>query len=560
SWLHDDLKPFIHIDANETFKILREKIHTDYYEKLIEEYFLKNHHKAVLVMKPKLNLLEQQEKNLKEKLKRILANMTQEEIGAIKADAELLEKFQKTEDTPENLAKIPVLHREDLKREAYKLYNEPGKIGDTEFVFHDVFTNGIGYLELSFELDKIPAEYYPYVGILSNVLFNLSTKNYEYGEIINEIDLYTGGIWSSTAVCRLRKKPGDCRTFVTINTKYKYEQLGKALELIREVATTSRFEDDKRLLEVLEEYVSYTRQGMISSGNSVAANRALSYQNLADAYNDVLSKLSLYRLYCDILDDYEGKKAFLIERLGTLAKMIFRVENMRIDFTGAREEIPNLSAQIEEFKKCLFDCEVEKGSFVPELTKKNEGFMAPSQVQYVCRAGNYVKKGLPYDGSLKVLKVMMGYEYLWMNVRVQGGAYGCSCNFAPTGESVFVSYRDPNLEKTVEVYEGAADFIRNFQADERTMTKYVIGAIGELDTPMTPATKGAISKEAYLIGVTEEDLQRERDEILATTPEKIRSLAKYVDAFMEDDLFSVVGNTNKIKENEKMFGTVENLL
>ena len=301
-------------------------------------------------------------------------------------------------------------------------------------------------------------------------------------------------------------------------------------------------------------------QSMISAGHVVAAGRALSYDNLAAAYSDILTKMSQYRLVCDIVDNFDEKKTELTQKLSTLAKMVFRPENLRVDFTGAREELGRLEAQVTELKDKLFTCEVEKGSFVPVLEKKNEGFQEPSQVSYVCRAGNYRKKGLPYDGSLRALKVMMGYEYLWVNVRVKGGAYGCMCSFGSRGESYFVSYRDPHLKETVEVYKGAADFIRSFTADERTMTKYVIGAIGEMDTPMTPATIGSVSKNSWLAGVTEEDLQKERDELLATTPEKIRSLAKYVDAFMEDDIIVVCGNSGKIKENQDLFGRVENLL
>ena len=560
SWLHDDLKPFVHIDANAAYAFLREKVETDYFESLIEQYLLKNTHKTVLVMKPKEGLLEAQEGALEEKLAEIKNHMTKEELEQIKEDQKALKEFQDREDTEEELQKLPMLKREDLGKKAAVLYNEPRKIGDTEFIFHDVFTNGVGYLNFSFDLKNIPAEYFPYIGILRIAMFDVSTKNYTYGDLVNEIDLWTGGMTSAVSVNNKYRNPDECRCFFMVNAKFTYKNLEKVMELVREVALSSKYEDEKRLLEILREYKTSTQQSMIAGGHALAVSRALSYENLASAYNEVLSKLSLYRLVSEIEGDFAAKKEALKERLVTLTKMIFRAENLRVDFTGAREVLPEMEAQIEAFKKDLFTCEVEKGSFVPELKKKNEGFMEPSQVQYVARTGNYRKKGLPYDGSLRALKVMMGYEYLWMNVRVRGGAYGCMCNFSTTGESYFVSYRDPNLGKTVETYQGAADFIRGFEADERTMTKYVIGAIGELDTPMTPATKGSFSKEAWLSGVTQEDLQRERDELLATTPEKIRSLAKYVDAFMEDECFVVAGNSGKIKENEKMFGCVENLL
>lgn len=559
SWLHDDLKPFIHVDANQTFASLREKVDTDYYEKLIEKYLLDNPHKLVLVMRPKAGLLEEQEAALTEKLRKLREGMRAEDVQAIKADAELLKAFQDREDTPEELQKLPMLRREDLGRKAPEIINEVGKIGETPFLFHDIFTNGIGYLSLAFDLKDVPEEYYPYVGLLKLVLFDVSTENYTYGDLANEMDLYTGGMNSSVSVNAMYENPEECRTFFLMNTKYMVRNLEKAMEFLREVMLTSKLEDEKRLLEILREYRTNTQQSMMSAGHSLAVSRALSYDNYPDAYTDVLSKLSLYRLASAVEENFQERKTELIERLTTLSRMIFRAENLEVDYIGARDDLPALEKEIEALKKSLFDGEVTKGRFVPLLEKKNEGLMGPSQVQYVCRAGNFRKKGLPYDGSLIALKVMMGYEYLWMNVRVKNGAYGCMCNFSVSGASYFVSYRDPQLQKTVDVYKGAADFIRNFQADERTMTKYVIGAIGELDVPMTPATLGGFSRRAYVAGLTQEDLQREREELLATTPEKIRSLAKYVEAFMDDDCFVVVGNSNKIKENEKMFGKLETL-
>jgi Zn-dependent M16 (insulinase) family peptidase len=154
---------------------------------------------------------------------------------------------------------------------------------------------------------------------------------------------------------------------------------------------------------------------------------------------------------------------------------------------------------------------------------------------------------------------MLGYEYLWMNVRVKGGAYGCMCNFGKSGECYFVSYRDPNLGKTIEIYEKAAETIASYQADERTMTQYIIGAISDLDIPMNPAAKGLRSLSAYMTGLTKEILQKERDEILGATAEDIRAMAAYIEAFMEEDFLCVVGNAGKIKEESEKFMNLENL-
>jgi len=245
--------------------------------------------------------------------------------------------------------------------------------------------------------------------------------------------------------------------------------------------------------------------------------------------------------------------------LQTLAKMIFRKENLMIDFTGTDEGLKKVEAAAASFAEALYREQVSGEGFVPKVWRKNEAYMTSGQVQYVCRAGNFRRKGLPYTGALRMLKVMMGCDYLWNNIRVKGGAYGCMCNFGKSGESYFVSYRDPNLTKTIEVYEKAAETVAAFEADERTLTQYLIGAISELDIPMNPSAAGLFALSAYMTGLTQEMLQKEREELLAATAEDIRGLADYIRAFMSEEFLCVVGNAEKIKEASDIFGSVENL-
>ena len=179
--------------------------------------------------------------------------------------------------------------------------------------------------------------------------------------------------------------------------------------------------------------------------------------------------------------------------------------------------------------------------------------MTSGQVQYVCRAGNYFKKGYSYTGAFRVLRVLMGYEYLWNQIRVKGGAYGCMCAFGKTGDSYFVSYRDPNLERTIDVYEKAAEAVAAFTADERTMTQYVIGAVSEMDTPMSPSALGTYSLGGFMTGRTEADMQKEREQVLNCTQEDIRALADHIRAFMSDEAVCVVGNAEKITAAQQIF-------
>ncbi len=559
SWLYDESKPFIYLELIDIFKGLREKVSSGLFEQLVEKYLLQNSHHSVVVLKPVEGLLESQENALAEKLAARKAAMSEEELQTVREESRKLREFQETEDAPEELAKIPLLSRKDLKKEAAAPVNEVRNIGDTTLLYHNLYTNGIGYLRLIFKLDEIPQEYFPYIGILKGCLGLLNTANYSYGDLFNEMNLITGGMAAVNNAYSRIDDSDTCTVTLELKTKAFYDKLDKAVEMMQEIILTSDFTDGKRLREILAEGKSRMQSQMMAAGHSVAAGRALSYGSVSGKISEELSGVPFYRVLAHLEENFEQEQQALVEKLQTLASMIFRPENLMVDFVGEESALEMLRLPVENMKKELYTCPVQKECYRPVPERKNEGFMTAGQIQYVCRAGNFRKRGLPYNGALRVLKVMMGYEYLWTNVRVKGGAYGCMCSFGRTGESYFVSYRDPNLAKTLEIYEKAAETISHYEADERTITQYIIGAISDLDMPMNPAAKGLYSLSAYMTGVDTAFLQRERDEILNVTAEDIRGLAAHIRAFMEDDFLCVVGNAGKLKSEEKLFMKLENL-
>lgn len=559
SWLYDDSKPFIHIEANETYASLRRKVKEGYFEKIIEKYMLNNTHSATVILLPKEGLAKEQEEALKAKLANIKSGMSQQELDDVKTMMDRLNAFREKEDAPEDIAKIPLLKRADLKREAAPIYNKEKKLGDTSALHHDIFTNGIGYFRLIFKIKDIPESYFPYLGILKNVYCNMNTAHYTYGELCSEINLVTGEIFVAQNNYGSVVEPDQFTMTMEVCTKALYENLPRAIELMEELIFTTDLTDTKRLKEILAENNSKAREYMMQAGHGVAIGRALSYGSVKDAIDEELNGVSQYRLTCELEKNFEERKAELVEKLQALCRMIFRPENLMIDFTGDGEALEKLAGPVAALKSKLYTDAVEKDSYVPVPEKKNEGLTTSGQVDFVCRAGNFRKKGLPYTGALTVLRVMMGYEYLWVNIRVKGGAYGCMCGFFRDGGSYFCSYRDPNLGQTIDVFEKAADFIANYEADERTMTQYIIGAISELDTPLTAAGKGRRSREYYITGMTNEMLQSARDQILDATPDDIRALAKYIRAFMDDDFLCVVGNEQQIKAEKEKFMKIENL-
>ena len=559
TWLYDDSKPFTNVELLDTFRELKEAVDTSYYEELIRDYLLGNTHKSVVIVKPVKGLTGRKEKELADELAKKKAAMNSEEIAQIVRQTEELRQYQEEPSTKEDLEKIPLLSRTDMKKEAAPYYNEEKKVGDTVLLYHDVFTNGIGYLRFMFDLRQVPEELFPYVGILKTILGLVNTENYSYSELYNEINLQTGGITPAVTTYTDARDLSKYTATIDLKVKVLYENLPQAFALAEEILTKSDYTDAKRLYELVAEARSCKQADMMSAGHRVAANRTLAYLSKTAVILEHIGGIPFYQLLESLEKDFDTRQEELTANLNKVIRHIFRPENLMVDYTAENEGLTGVESLIESFKSKLYTDPVETAGYDPKPVKKNEGFMTSAQIQYVCRAGNFEKKGLPYNGALHVLRVMMGYDYLWTQVRVKGGAYGCMCDFMKSGDSYFVSYRDPNLKNTIDVFEKAADYIAHFEADERTITQYIIGAISEMDTPMTPAMKGSYSLTGYMTHYSYEMAQKDRDELLSTDAETIRGLAEYIRAFMDEDCLCVVGNEENIKENSGLFDNTDYL-
>ena len=560
SWLYDEHAPFLHIEAGDTYRILREKINSRYFEELIEKKLLENPHRSLLILEPVRGLTEQKEKELADRLAAYKDSLTEEEIEKIVAQTQSLQEFQEQEDRPEDLAKIPLLKREDISRQVEPVIYEERDIEGIPVLYHSIPTNGISYFRFLFDCGRVPADLFPYIGILKTVIGLVDTERYSYRELYTETDLLTGGLTPVTNLYTDARDLSSRKITFELKGKAFHQNLQDAMRLAQEMLLKSDFSDTKRLAEILAEQKSRLQSSMIGAGHTVASGRALSYFSETAALQEVLGGMEYYRLVERLTGNWEQEKETLPQKLQALVHSLFCRENLMLDFIAGEEGQYGLFAKKAlEFSKELFAAPkaAEPCRIVPE--KKNEGFLSASQVQYVCRAGNFLQKGLPYTGALRILKGIFNNDYLWNNVRVKGGAYGCMCSFGKSGDSYFVSYRDPNLAKTIEVYEKAPEFVEQFSGDERAMTQAVIGTISEMDTPLNPAAKGLRALSLYLTHQTEADLQRERDQVLDATAEDIRALAGHIRAVLEQDCLCVVGSEKKIREEKERFLVLEQL-
>lgn len=560
SWLYDDEKPFIHIEAGDTYAALRKKVDSRYFEELISEKLLNNPHRSVLVLAPERGLTARKDEELAKRLALYKESLSETELEKIVEQTRQLRAFQEEPDRPEDLAKIPLLAREDIRRKVEPVILEERCVGDTKLIYHSIPTNGISYFRLLFDVTDISSELFPYIGILKAAIGLVDTENYSYQELFTQTDLLTGGIVPVTNLYPNAKDLTQRRITFEVKGKAFDKNLQDAMALIEEMLIRSDYSDTKRLYEILAELKSRLQSSMMSAGHVVAGGRAVSYFSENAAIQEVLSGMDFYRLLEKICGDWEQEGKKTAEKLSELAKQIFCRENLMLDFISQDEAVYEQFRELAGGLKEKLPAKNAAGQpYRVETVRRNEGFLSSSQVQYVCRAGNFLKHGLPYTGALRILKGILGNDYLWNQVRVKGGAYGCMCSFGKNGDAWFVSYRDPNLAKTIEAFEAAPGWVEQFADDERAMTQAVIGTISEMDTPMNPAAKGLRSLSIYLTNQTEEQLQRERDEVLDATAQDIRALAAYIRAFLEDDCLCVVGNEKKIEEEKEKFFTLEQL-
>lgn len=560
SWLFDDMKPFIHLECLGTFAKLRKAVDTDYFEKLIQEYLLDNTHGSSVTVKPKRGLGNEREEALAKELSDYKASLSDEEIKKLIEDTEHLKKYQEEPSSDEDLRKLPMLTRADMKKNAMPFSNIEDELLDVKVVRHDIESNGIDYISFLFDAGDFAQSELGYLGFFTNALGLVSTEKYSYTDLANATNIYTGGISTGTASHPDIKDRNNFVFKFEVKLKVLEKNLDKALELMEQMLLSSDFTDTKRLGELVAQIKARLQANLSSSGHLVAAMRSMSSFSRYALYQDELKGIAFYRSICRIEKELSESPKSVSDKLAAIAKKLFARNRMLISFTGNNEAYGNAKPSLKKVITGFNKMSAVGNQAEVHFNTAKEAFIDASQIQYVAKTGDFICEGYEYTGALRLLRIILSYDYLWINVRVKGGAYGCMNTFLRSGESYFVSYRDPNLSDTLDVYDRIPEYIKSFSPDERDMTKYIIGTFSALDTPMNPEAKGSRSLSAYLEGITYEQIQKERNEILNAQPEDIRRLADLVEAVLKKDSICVIGNENMIKESAGLFENVEKLI
>ena len=553
SWLYDG-EPTIHLQYEATLDKLKANMDKGYFEKFIEEKLINNTHSSLVIINPKKGLGDEEVREVELELENYKNKLSKEEIENLIKENEELKNMQLSEDTEEAKATIPKLSISDVEPKAENIPQEIIKYNEATILFHNIFTSKISYLDFYFDTSMVEEELIPYISLLSNLLGKLDTEDKSYGELSNDIYVNTGGI-DLNAAAYSQKDNGEIYypKFVISGRAIGKKNNIELMKLINEIINRTKIENEKRIKELLQQMKSRMEMSIFSIGHSLVAGRVGSYFSPSGKYAEKLKGLEYYWFISEILKDFDKNSEEILANLNKVYREIFNLNNLIISFTGDKEDFAiakdNLNIITNNLNREKF--KPEKYNFL--MSKLNEGILSSANVQYVSKGNNFKNLGYEYNGKMDVLSTILSRDYLHNRIRAQGGAYGAGISFSRTGVVTTFSYRDPNLKETLEVYDNMANYIENLNLSHEDLTTYIIGTISKLEPAITPHGKGAIATSRYISGLTQEEIQKTRDEVLSTKLEDLKAFAPLLEDTMKENYICVLGNENRIKENEGVF-------
>lgn len=555
-WLYGK-DPLELLHYEEALAVIREGLHKGYFEKLVEEALLANRHKALVSLYPEPGLQEKKDALVAERLASIKASMSDEQLEEVIQKTRHLKERQEKPDSEEALATIPLLELSDLSADLEDVNRRDSQIGDARFHFVPTFAKGINYVTYYFNLDCLTEEELFYADILSDMLGRVNAGGLSYDDVAKDVNFNLGGLSTDIiGITKERSRQGYTPLFA-VRAKALHSKLSELVRIVTYIIGQSDFTDVKRLAEIVNENKAIWDNEAFRRGHTLVTQRVLAQVSDIGKFRDA-GNFSFYKRLQALVGD-AGQMDTLTERLQEVARKLFRANNLDILFVGEEGEEQAFLDLVKDSIQAMPVCDLPGGQLRFAESIGNEGIYTAGKVQYVAQGGNFLDSGHAYVGAMSVLETILRYEYLWIRVRVQGGAYGAFANFYDNGNMVLCSYRDPNLTETLTVYKELADYLDNFELNEREMRKYIIGTMSNLDTPMTPSLMGSRAMSYYFSGANKEQRVAYRQEVIDCRPEDIKALAQVVRDVMNTNHVCTMGNEQKIKDAGTVFDAVVSL-
>lgn len=542
SWLHKE-NPFETFRFKKHIESIRAKIDSGYFEELIADGMVNNNAAVFVSLQPKAGMQSELDEAERKRLDEYKNSLSSEKIeNTVKETRGLLE-FQSAE---EDLSVMPYLKLDDIDKKAEVI--ESGIRDGALYVPCD--TNGIIYADLSFSTDHIPAEDYNYIGLLSDLIGRLDTEKYGFNELPTKVDMYTGGISANCAAHY--GETGETQKIIRISAKALSRNADTLKKLIDQTVNKMLFDKTDSIRLIIKDRISKLENYLTQNGHMTAVGRAMSCFSESHAYKEATKGVDYFKFLCRLDKELSERD---IKKLKETAEKVFRGSSLTLGISCEETDFKKAAEILGLFPKAGLIGRAETGA----MKQTAEGIVTPGKIQYVAKAADFKKAGFKYSGKMRVLKNIIDLEYLWNIVRVQGGAYGCGCDFLKSGAMYMYSYRDPNLKRTLDIYDKAGDFIESFNADEKAMTNYIIGAINSIDRPLSKEARLQTAVIRHMAGTTAESLQRRRDELLSSTVDDIRAYAPMLRLMKNSPYICVIGNGESINNEGDIFESVTTL-
>lgn len=519
-----------------------------YFENLIRQYLLENPHRVTVILEPDAEVGQRREEQEKARLERIRAELNESELREIILEAEALKRRQETPDTPQALATIPRLGIEDLEKEVRTIPNEVSDLGDAQLLYHDLFTNEILYLDLVFNLRSVPQDLLPYIPLFGRALVEIGTEKENYVQLAQRIGRYTGGIWRSRLLSATLNRD-DLAAWFMLRGKATLENVPELLAILQDILTQVKLDNQPRFLQMALEAKARKEAGLIPGGHSVVNRRLRAGLNLPDYLTEQLSGLENLYFLRALIEKIENDWPAVLRDLEAVRSHLINRQGMIINATLEADSWQKVADDVKSLYQLLPESPLITQDWQMGNLPQNEGLVIPAAVNYVGKGANLYDLGYQLDGSLYVVNKYLQTTWLWEKIRVQGGAYGGFSSFDRySGVFSYLSYRDPNLLSTLENYDGTARFLKHLNLDEDELTKSIIGVIGDIDSYQLPDAKGYTALARTLLGVTDEDRQQIRDQVLSTTLQDFHAFADVLDKIDQESRVVVMGSQQAVEE------------
>jgi Zn-dependent M16 (insulinase) family peptidase len=559
TWLHDG-DPVAPLAFEAPLNALRKRLEAGepYFETLIRKYMLNNNHRSTVVLRPDPTLRQRMEAEERERLEQVRKSLSQEELEGIIAATKELKRRQEAPDSPEALASIPALRLEDLEPEVKRIPIEVSEEAGVKVLYHDIFTNGIIYLDLGFDLHNLPQEMLPYVPLFGRALTEMGTEHEDFVQLSRRIGRSTGGVHAAPFTSAIRGQERSA-AWLFLRGKATPAHGQDLLGILRDVLLTVMLDNRERFRQMVLEEKAMVEARLVPAGHQVVNTRLKAKFNEAGWVAEQMggvSYLFFLRKLADAVDqDWPG----VLEKLETVRRLLLNRGTMVSNVTLDEKNWSTFRPLLADFLAELPNSKVEPAAWQREADQAAEGLVIPAQVNYVAKGANLYELGYELDGSIHVITNYLGTTWMWERVRVQGGAYGGFSVFdRHSGIFSFLSYRDPNLVGTLQNYDGTAGFLRRLALSEDERVKAIIGTIGEMDAYQLPDARGFTSMVRYLLGETDEFRQKLREQVLDTTEEDFHRFADVLERLNEAGRVVVLGSQDAIRAaNESRPGWFE---